>query len=155
MRVGKIHVLFPVIRLDGVSPRPYVITDRAHCGFVDGRRFIYREPFEPHHFVNRVGVSGRKEFSDGFASTVLHRAGDLYRTRRHQSDQHVLVNRHLVFTVVGAEKGVKREYVDKSVRDQVQLYYAAELGLGQCEPGNITIEDINVPGFDEIKANWV
>ena len=60
-----------------------------------------------------------------------------------------------VLKLHGAEKGVKREYVEKSVRDQVQLYYAAELGLGQCDPDRITIEDINVPRFDEIKANWV
>jgi len=60
-----------------------------------------------------------------------------------------------VLKLHGAEKGVRREYVGKSVRDQVQLYYAAELGLGQAEPGKITIEDIKVPRFDEIKANWV
>ncbi len=60
-----------------------------------------------------------------------------------------------VLKLHAAEKGVKREYVEKSVRDQVQLYYSAELGLGQCEPDKISIEDINVPRFDEIKANWV
>jgi len=59
-----------------------------------------------------------------------------------------------VLKLHGAEAGVKREYVGKSVRDQVQLYYAAELGLGQCEPDRITIEDVKVPRFDEIKSNW-
>jgi uncharacterized protein (DUF362 family) len=60
-----------------------------------------------------------------------------------------------VLKLHGAEKGVQREYVEKSVRDQVQLYYSAELGLGQAEPDMITIEDIKVPRFDEIKSNWV
>ncbi len=60
-----------------------------------------------------------------------------------------------VLKLHAAEKGVKREYVGKSVRDQVQLYYGAQLGLGQCEPDQISIEDIKVPRLDEIKANWV
>ncbi len=55
----------------------------------------------------------------------------------------------------GAENKVNLSYVEKSVRDQVQLYYAAELGIGQCEPDRIKIEDVNAPLFDEIKSNWV
>ncbi len=60
-----------------------------------------------------------------------------------------------VLKLRGAEKKVDRPYVTKSVWDQVQIYYAAELGIGQAEQENITIEDINVPRFDEIAANWV
>lgn len=54
----------------------------------------------------------------------------------------------------GAEHQVERPYVGKSVWDQVQIYRAAELGIGQADPAKITIEDIKVPAFDEIKANW-
>jgi uncharacterized protein (DUF362 family) len=54
-----------------------------------------------------------------------------------------------------AEQKVDRTYVHKSVFDQAQIYYAAELGIGQADPRMITIEDINAPLFDEIKANWV
>ena len=32
---------------------------------------------------------------------------------------------------------------------------AKELGIGQADSSKITIEDINAPQFDEIKANWV
>ena len=53
-----------------------------------------------------------------------------------------------------AENKVKRPYVTKSVWDQVQIYRASELGIGQARPEKITIEDIKVPRFDEIKANW-
>jgi uncharacterized protein (DUF362 family) len=53
-----------------------------------------------------------------------------------------------------AEKKIQRSYVAKSVWDQPQIYYAAELGLGQAQPKNIAIEDVKVPRFDEIKANW-
>ena len=60
-----------------------------------------------------------------------------------------------VLKLHAAEKRIRREYVDKSVWDQVQIYYSAQLGLGQAEPDKITIEDIKVPRFDEIKANWV
>jgi uncharacterized protein (DUF362 family) len=60
-----------------------------------------------------------------------------------------------VLKLYGAENKVNRSYVTKSVWDQVQIYYAAELGLGQAEPDKISIEDIKVPRFDEIKANWV
>ena len=60
-----------------------------------------------------------------------------------------------VLKLHAAEKRIRREYVDKSVWDQVQIYYAAQLGLGQAEPAKITIQDIKVPRFDEIKANWV
>jgi uncharacterized protein (DUF362 family) len=60
-----------------------------------------------------------------------------------------------VLKLHAAEKRVRREYVEKSVWDQVQIYYAAQLGLGQAEPDKITIEDIKVPRFDEIKDNWV
>jgi uncharacterized protein (DUF362 family) len=60
-----------------------------------------------------------------------------------------------VLKLYGAENKVDRPYVAKSVWDQVQIYYAAELGLGQAEPDKITIEDIKVPRFDEIRAHWV
>jgi uncharacterized protein (DUF362 family) len=60
-----------------------------------------------------------------------------------------------VLKLYGAENKVDRPYVTKSVWDQVQIYYAAELGLGKAEPDKITIEDIKVSHFDEIKANWV
>ena len=53
-----------------------------------------------------------------------------------------------------ADRGVKREYVNKSVWNQVQIYYAAQLGLGQADPEQIDLADVNVPRFDEIKANW-
>jgi uncharacterized protein (DUF362 family) len=59
-----------------------------------------------------------------------------------------------VLKLYGAENKVDRPYVNKSVWDQVQIYYTAELGLGQAEPDKITIEDMKVPRFDEIKANW-
>lgn len=59
-----------------------------------------------------------------------------------------------VLKLYGAENKVNRSYVQKSVWDQVQIYYAAELGLGQAEPDKITIEDIRVPRLDEIRANW-
>ncbi|HUT54124.1 MAG TPA: DUF362 domain-containing protein [bacterium] len=54
----------------------------------------------------------------------------------------------------GAEAKVGNDYINKSVWDQVQIYYAAELGIGQADPANITIEDINVPLMDEIRDNW-
>jgi uncharacterized protein (DUF362 family) len=59
-----------------------------------------------------------------------------------------------VLKLHGAEQKVENPYVTKSVWDQVQIYYSAELGLGQAEPDKISIEDIKVPRFDEIKANW-
>lgn len=59
-----------------------------------------------------------------------------------------------VLKLHGAREKVNREYVDKSVWDQVQIYYSAELGIGQADPGMIAIEDIKVPEFDEIKSNW-
>jgi len=59
-----------------------------------------------------------------------------------------------VLKLHGAENKVDRAYVTKSVWDQVQVYYAAELGIGQAEPDKITIEDIKVKRFDEIKDNW-
>jgi len=54
-----------------------------------------------------------------------------------------------------AEERVDRPYVSKSVWDQVQIYRAAELGIGQADPSQITIEDVGAPLFDEIKATWV
>lgn len=60
-----------------------------------------------------------------------------------------------VLKLSGADKKVDLDYVEKSVWDQVQIYYAAELGIGQAEPEKITIEDIKVERFDEIKGNWV
>jgi uncharacterized protein (DUF362 family) len=59
-----------------------------------------------------------------------------------------------VLKLYGAERQVGRKYVTRSVWDQVQIYYAAELGLGQADPEMITIENIEVGRFDEIKANW-
>jgi uncharacterized protein (DUF362 family) len=55
----------------------------------------------------------------------------------------------------GADQNLTCRYVDKSIWDQVQIYYAAELGIGQADPSQITIEDVNAPLFDEIKSHWV
>jgi len=54
----------------------------------------------------------------------------------------------------GEEKGVKLPYVDKKVWDQAQIYYGAELGLGQADPAHIKIEDAQVPNFDQILGAW-
>jgi uncharacterized protein (DUF362 family) len=54
----------------------------------------------------------------------------------------------------GAENKIELPYVTRSVWDQPQIYYAAELGIGQADPSMIKIEDLNVPRIDEIKANW-
>jgi len=54
----------------------------------------------------------------------------------------------------GEEKGVKLPYVDKKVWDQAQIYYAAELGIGQADPAHIRVEDLRVPNFDQILGAW-
>jgi uncharacterized protein (DUF362 family) len=54
----------------------------------------------------------------------------------------------------GAEKNVELPYVQKSVWDQVQIYRAAELGIGQADPAHIEIEDAQVPNFDQIRGAW-
>lgn len=53
-----------------------------------------------------------------------------------------------------AENKVDLPYVKMSVWDQPQIYYSAELGIGQAEPSMIKIEDIKAPLIDEIKSNW-
>jgi uncharacterized protein (DUF362 family) len=63
----------------------------------------------------------------------------------------------LAFAVLklhGTENKVDLPYVKKSVWDQAQIYYSAELGIGQADPEMITIEDIKVPRMDEYKSNW-
>ncbi len=59
-----------------------------------------------------------------------------------------------VLKLFAAEKRISLDYVEKSVWDQVQIYYAAQLGIGQAEAGNITIEDLRVSQFNEIRDNW-
>jgi len=54
----------------------------------------------------------------------------------------------------GEEEGVKLPYVDKKVWDQTQIYYGAELGLGQADPTHIRIEDVQAPNFDQIRGAW-
>lgn len=53
-----------------------------------------------------------------------------------------------------AERQVTKPYVTKSVWDQVQIYYAAELGIGQADPARITITDAGTPGLDRIREAW-
>ncbi len=60
-----------------------------------------------------------------------------------------------VLKLFGAENKVTLPYVTRNVWDQVQIYYSAELGIGQADPGMIAIEIVNVPHFDEVRANWV
>ncbi len=55
----------------------------------------------------------------------------------------------------GAEAGVKLPYISKRPGEQVQIYYSAELGLGQADPSKIEIVDKGVSHFDEIKSNWL
>jgi uncharacterized protein (DUF362 family) len=55
----------------------------------------------------------------------------------------------------GAENKIKLPYVTKSVWDQVQIYRAAELGLGQADPKMITLQDVQAPDFEAIKQNCV
>jgi uncharacterized protein (DUF362 family) len=54
----------------------------------------------------------------------------------------------------GAENKVDLRYVKTSVWDLPAIYYGAELGLGQADPKKITIQDLKVQHFDEIKSNW-
>jgi uncharacterized protein (DUF362 family) len=54
-----------------------------------------------------------------------------------------------------AEQKLDCQYVEKSVWRQPQIYYSAELGIGQADPSMITIEDVGAPLYDEIIANWV
>ena len=54
----------------------------------------------------------------------------------------------------GAEKKVNKPYVRKSVWDNAQIYYAAELGLGQADPAHIAIEDVGVPNLDQVREAW-
>lgn len=60
-----------------------------------------------------------------------------------------------VLKLHGAENNVKNPYVTKSVWDNVQIYYGGEIGVGQADPNKIGLEDVKVPGFSEIKDNWV
>ncbi len=53
-----------------------------------------------------------------------------------------------------AENDVKLSYVQKSVWDQAQIYYSAELGIGQADPAMIDVEDVKVPLMDEFLDNW-
>ena len=54
----------------------------------------------------------------------------------------------------GAELKSRSRFMRHGVWDQVQIYYAAQLGLGQADPSRIKIEDVKVAGFDEIRDNW-
>jgi len=59
-----------------------------------------------------------------------------------------------VLKYYGAEKKVDKPYIGKSVWDNVQIYYAAEIGIGQADPAHITIEDVRVPNLDQIRGEW-
>jgi len=59
-----------------------------------------------------------------------------------------------VLRYYGEEKKVKKPYVGKSVWDNVQIYYAAEIGIGQADPAHIRIEDLRVPNFAQIRGAW-
>lgn len=54
----------------------------------------------------------------------------------------------------GEEHGVKLPYVDKPVWDQTQIYYGAELGLGQADPARIKVVGLGVPNFDQVLGAW-
>jgi uncharacterized protein (DUF362 family) len=54
----------------------------------------------------------------------------------------------------GAGKKVDKPYVAKSVWDNVQIYSAAEIGIGQADPAHITIEAVKVPNLDRILGAW-
>jgi uncharacterized protein (DUF362 family) len=60
-----------------------------------------------------------------------------------------------VLKFFGSEQKVRLPYVEKSVWDQVQIYRAAELGIGQANSNMITIEGIKVPELSSIKNNWI
>jgi len=59
-----------------------------------------------------------------------------------------------VLKYYGAEKKVNKPYVRKSVWDNVQIYYAAEIGIGQADPARIGIEDVGAQNFDQIRGEW-
>ncbi len=59
-----------------------------------------------------------------------------------------------VLKLYGHDKKVDSRFMKRSVWDQVQIYYSAQLGLGQAEPDKINIEDLKARRFDEIKDNW-
>jgi uncharacterized protein (DUF362 family) len=54
----------------------------------------------------------------------------------------------------GAENNINKSYVAKPVWNNVQIYSAAELGLGQADPGKITVVDAGAPNFERVLGKW-
>ena len=52
------------------------------------------------------------------------------------------------------DHNVDQPYVNMSVWDQPQIYYAGELGIGQAERDKIDIEDSGVSLLGEYKSTW-
>ncbi len=55
----------------------------------------------------------------------------------------------------GAQAGVDRGYVTRSVWEQAQIAHARELGLGAQDPASIEIADQGVLEIESIRAAWV
>lgn len=51
-------------------------------------------------------------------------------------------------------KNTGQTYAKRPVWQQSQIKHGGELGLGIADPKKITIENINVDNFEEIKAKW-
>jgi uncharacterized protein (DUF362 family) len=56
----------------------------------------------------------------------------------------------------GIDGNINQSYVNEGPFEQVTMYYAAELGIGQVDPDQITVLNVNdsEPRFNQIMSHW-
>ena len=115
MAVGELDELLPVVRFDGVAAGSDVVADVAVEQRLVGRRqFGGAQRFFAEQLVHRTGVVCGLKFTVRISPRVRRAAGDINRAGRDERQQHVLIDRQIVFVIVELA-GVDAEPVREAV----------------------------------------
>ena len=115
MPVGELDELFPIVGIDRVAAGADVVADVAiEQRLVGGRQLGDGERLFAEQPIHRGGVVRGLELTVRIGPRVRRGAGDVHRPRGDEREQHVLIQRQVVLSVVEFA-GVDAEPVGEAV----------------------------------------
>lgn len=96
MFVGETEVLFPIVIGDIVFAGADMVADGPGDRVIESGHISRAEAVGAEETVNWFGVFGGEKLAAGIGPEILFGTGDIDRARRHEGNQHVLVDGAIV-----------------------------------------------------------
>ena len=100
MHIGEVHETVPIIFGHIVLPGSYVVSDRTHDRLAHTGHFVGSESVCAEQSVDRRGMFAAEKFAARVGPQILFRARNIYRSGRDERDEHMLIDRQLIFVAI-------------------------------------------------------